>query len=201
MRTALAVALAFGVALTAVPVSAAPVEAPAITVTANVGDTFSIVVDLRRDIPTFPEMSDTAMVFDLVDNTGTDPVTGLPLGDLVAEEGVVAFINVINNSGTGFTISSTITNPLTRTGGSETIPNGAFVINVAEDGLGAPGYTGNTAIGDHVIYTSEAAGVGSQVEAHYYITSDTGLGSSASVPPSQLAGAYTTTLIISATRV
>ena len=108
MRTALAVALAFGVALTAVPVSAAPVEAPAITVTANVGDTFSIVVDLRRDIPTFPEMSDTAMVFDLVDNTGTDPVTGLPLGDLVAEEGVVAFINVINNAGLLYAVSEGI---------------------------------------------------------------------------------------------
>ncbi len=179
------------------PVFASTVTDPAassIAVSASVSDVFSIRTDIRRDIAGFPDVADTAIAF------GNLVVSG---GTLVAAEGRVAFINVINTAGTQYTVSSNIATPLTRTGGTETIPNGAFVLNVNETTPANPGTAtdpANTAVGNFTIFTSDAPGSESQVEAHYTITNDPALGATSFVPQNQRSGTYTTTLVISATR-
>ena len=86
-----------------VPAFAETVSAPVISVTANVKNTFTLVVDLRRDVTGFPDIADdTKMAFgDLIPNPGNGGTT------LIAAEGVVAFCTA-NSHQQPYTMDSTI---------------------------------------------------------------------------------------------
>lgn len=178
------------------PVAAATVTAPTINVTLSVLDAFQLIVDVRRENPpTFTDVPDTQMAF------GNLIVGG---GTLVAAEGRVAFINVISNAGTQYTLNANGT-ALTRVGGTETIPNGAYVSNVNKSDVTKPGTVNRpqgTGVGSFVIFTSDATGSQTQLEDHRTIANDPALGVPAGVfvPQSQRQGDYAGTLIYSATR-
>ena len=179
------------------PVAATTITAPTIDVTLSVLDAFQLIVDVRKDNPpTFTDVPDTTMAFgNLVVGVG---------GTLVVAPGEsrVAFINVINNAGTQYTINANATT-LTRAGGSETIPNGAYVSNVNKSNGGDPGTVTDpptTGVGNLLIFTSNATGAQTQIEDHRTITDDPALGATSFVPQTQKAGNYAGTLIYSATR-
>ena len=176
--------------------------APTITVQTGVEDSFTLAVDLRRDISGFPDIADdTQMNFgQLISN----PSGG---GTLVASEGVVAFITV-NTHHDPYSVVSQISTPLTLSGGSEIIPSGAVVLNSAysaadNGGLaneGTANYSG-PAQGIHTAYISGGTHGMRTVQAHYTITDNPALGATDFVPFDQVDGQYTTSLVISATRV
>ena len=194
MKRILALAL---VALTvAAPAFAETVSAPTITSTATILNTFTITVDLKRDIAGFPDIAnDQAM------NFGNLTIQG---GTLNAVEGIVAFISA-NSHRDPYTVTSTIATTLTS--GLNTIPAGAFVLNAAyaaSDNGGAAnegttGYSG-TAVGTaKTVYTSGGTHSMRTLQAHYYV-GNPGPGSSAFIPADQPDGVYTASCIISATR-
>ena len=195
MKRALALMLA--VLSVAAPALAETVSAPTITSTATVLDSFTIIVDLRRDIAGFPDIANDQQM-----NFGNLTIQG---GTLNAVEGVVAFVTT-NSHQDPYTVNSVIANPLTRSGGTQTIPNGAFVLNAAyaaADNGGAANegtvnYSG-TAIGTHPLYVSGGTHSQRTVQGHYYVGNQAP-GSTTFIPADQADGVYTTNLIISATR-
>ena len=143
----------------------------------------------------------------IVDQLTDSERPSLDFGELVRVGGefrAATFFKVYlsaNAAGDSFTLTQTGT-PLTRTGGAEQIPSGAYIVKpeyVESDNAGAAQPAGSTvgtrgsASGTRTLYT-DPTGASSIITLTYTLSGDPNTGATEIIPLSQKSGAYSGTV-------
>jgi hypothetical protein len=151
--------------------------------------------------------SGLALKLTVVDQLTGSAVPSLDFGILARSENdyrAERFFNVllnVNTAGSAYELTQ-ISTPLTRTGGSETIPSGAFFVKPiyeSEDNaglslpLGANLGVAGSAVGSRLLF-SDPTGSARSFRSRYTLSGDPITGATETIPLSQKSGAYAATV-------